>query len=80
MNEETQEIPLSSVAPGQMVAVKRIDGGRGIVQRLAEMGISAGTELRVVRGTGPMIVDAKGHRLVIGAGMVDRVVVAQLSG
>jgi ferrous iron transport protein A len=75
MDVEHQELSLPDVEAGQTVTVKRIDGGRGIVQRLAEMGISAGTELRVIRGTGPMIIDAKGHRLVIGRGMVDRVVV-----
>lgn len=68
-------MPLSEIGEGTFCVVKMINGGRGFVRRLAEMGVSSGTELRVIRGRGPMIVEARGHRLVIGHGMVDRILV-----
>jgi ferrous iron transport protein A len=61
------------------VKVKTIEGGRGLVQRLAEMGVLAGTELRVVRGGGPVIVDVRGHRLILGRGMAERIGVEPLA-
>ena len=72
-----QNIPLSQAQAGSEVVVQRIDGGHGIVQRLAEMGVRSGQKLKVVRGRGPMIIEVKGHRLVIGHGMVRRILVVQ---
>ena len=68
-------LPLSDLCEGQKATVREIAGGRAFIQRLAEMGIMSGTVLRVVRGRGPMIVEVRGHRLVIGHGMVGRILV-----
>lgn len=67
--------PLAALKEGQSAVVARIDGGREFVRRLAEMGVSPGTPLKLLRGRGPMIIEVRGHRLVIGHGMVDRVMV-----
>ncbi len=64
---------LSDLEEGQSAVVRRIDGGREFTQRMAEMGIASGTPLRVVRGGGPMVIEVRGHRLVIGHGMVGRI-------
>lgn len=69
------EISLFELAAGRAGIVKNIHGGRGFAQRMAEMGISAGTVVRVIRGGGPVIIEAGGHRLVIGRGMVNRIMV-----
>ena len=76
--EEASARKLSELGSGTYGIVASIDGGYGFVQRLAEMGIAAGTEVRVLRGRGPMIVEVKGQRLVIGHGMVDRILVEAL--
>lgn len=68
-------VPLSELAEGETAVVREVQGGRGFTQRLAEMGISSGNELRVIRGRGPVIVEVRGHRLVIGHGMVGRIMV-----
>jgi len=65
--------PLSELREGESAVVAAIGGGHGFVLRLAEMGVSNGTRLKVVRGRGPMIVEVKGHRLMIGRGMVPRI-------
>jgi ferrous iron transport protein A len=66
---------LSKIGDGESGVVCACEGGRQCVQRLAEMGVSIGTRLRVVRGGGPVIVDVRGQRLVIGRGMAERVTV-----
>jgi Fe2+ transport system protein FeoA len=39
------------------------------------MGILPGREVRVLKSAGPVIVSVLGHRLVLGRGMVHRVLV-----
>ena len=68
-------LPLSKLREGRSGVVRRFDGGHGLARRLAEMGVSAGTTLRVIKSGGPVIVEVKGHRLVIGHGMVGRIIV-----
>lgn len=68
-------IPLSLLKEGQSGIVRKVDGGRGFVQRLAAMGIFPGARIVVVRSGGPVIVEHRGHRLLLGRGMVHRVLV-----
>jgi Fe2+ transport system protein FeoA len=71
----TAGVPLAKLGEGHTGAVSAIQGGRNMVLRLAELGIRTGARLTVVRGKGPMIVSIKGHRLMIGHGMVNRIFV-----
>jgi ferrous iron transport protein A len=70
-------IPLSATVTGQEVALVRVDTGRAMAHRLAEMGLIPGVHFRIVtRGwPGPFVIAVKNTRLVIGRGMVDRVLV-----
>ena len=53
-----------------------VEAGRGLQQRLAEMGLLPGCRLRVLSGgRGPFVVAVKGSRLVLGHGMVGRILV-----
>ena len=71
-------MPLTMLRAGGLGKVKEIRGGRGLVQRLSAMGIFQGTEIRVVRGGGPVIINLGGNRLVLGRGMSRRVMVEPL--
>ena len=66
---------IGALRAGERAIVAQVDGGHGIIQRLAAMGILPGTELTVVRGGGPVIVEVRGNRLVLGRGMMHRVLV-----
>jgi len=57
--------------------VTAVHGGRGFGRRLASMGILPGAEVRMVRGGlgGPVIVEARGSRVLVGRGMAHRVMV-----
>ena len=70
-------LPLSMAAVGQQVVLAEIRGGRRLRHRLAEMGLTPATRFRVVAkgNPGPIIIDLRDSRLVLGRGMVHRVFV-----
>lgn len=72
---EPAAVPLTSLAAGQEAILACIHGGRAMVHRLMEMGLRKGVRFRVVKGSarGPMIVEAGDTRLMLGHGMVSRV-------
>jgi ferrous iron transport protein A len=61
-------LSLSAIKAGKTVVVRRINGGRSITQRLASMGLLAGSRLTVLRNSGPVIVRIGDNRLVLGRG------------
>ena len=74
-------MPLAAALVGQTVTFVSVQGGPGLMHRLAELGITPGTRLSVVnRGRGPFIVSIRGGRLVLGHGMVHRILVRPVTG
>lgn len=74
-------LPLTMVTPGEDVRLITIQGGRGIRQRLADIGLTPGTVLQVVQsdGLGPLIVAFKDDaRLALGRGMAHKIIVEPL--
>jgi len=70
-------MPLSMVESGKNVRLVSLQAGRGLAQRLAEMGFIPGVEIHVVNNgiTGPVVVLVKGSRLVLGRGMAYKILV-----
>ena len=71
-------MPLSMAPPNKPVALRAIRGGRGLRQRLADLGLTPGVTLQVVQsGTGgPLILAFKEDaRLAIGRGMAHKILV-----
>ena len=75
-------VSLQEIPPGQVVRLVQVDGGKGMKQRLAEMGLFPGTEFKVIeRGRpGPFIIEVRGGKLVLGQGMISRIFVAYVKG
>ena len=73
----TPPVPLSSVENGRDVRLVTVRAGRGLAQRLADMGFVPGVELRVASNNfaGPLVVLVKGSRLVLGRGMAHKIFV-----
>lgn len=74
-------MPLTMATPGKDVKLVAIHGGWGIRQRLADLGLTPGTVLRVIQtdGRGPLIVAFKGDaRLALGRGMAHKIMVEPL--
>ncbi|MBI5958214.1 MAG: ferrous iron transport protein A [Chloroflexi bacterium] len=67
---------LSMVSPGETVEVIRIGEGRRLRKRLADLGLTAGLQVRVVQNcfAGPLILAVKQDcRLAIGRGMAHKI-------
>ena len=73
----SQQMPLAMACSGEEVTVVDIRAGRGLAQRLADMGLTPGTVLRVINSKmpGPVIIDLRGSRLVLGFGVAQKILV-----
>jgi len=74
--EET--FPLISLKPGEKGIVAFAFGGRGLVRRLAEMGLTPGAEVKIVRSApfhGPLEIEVRGSSLALGYGVASKVFV-----
>jgi len=75
-------MPLSMVSPGEDVRLVAIRGGRRVRKRLADLGLTPGTILRVVQAGfhGPLIVAFKDDaRLALGRGMAHKIMVEPMA-
>ena len=74
-------MPLTMLPAGSSARVTAVYGGRGFNRRLASMGIFPGVELALVKGGvgGPVIVDVRGSRFILGHGMARRIMVRPFS-
>jgi ferrous iron transport protein A len=72
-----KHLPLAMINPSEEVTVAEIRGGRGLVQRLADMGLTPGTKLKVINSQmpGPILIDLRGSRLVLGHGVALKIMV-----
>jgi len=70
-------IPLTLLPEDRSSEVIRIEGGRGVTERLAGMGIVAGDDIEVMQNTfsGPFVIKVKGASIALGRGMVERIFV-----
>jgi len=77
--EET--VPLSWLSEGEEAVIGYLLGGYGMVRRLAEMGLTPGTKVKVLRRglfRGPIQVEVRGSCLALGHGVASRVFVKPL--
>ncbi|MEA1872720.1 MAG: FeoA family protein [Chloroflexota bacterium] len=75
-----QLMPLAMASPGEVVQVVDVRAGWGLQRRLADMGLTPGVIIRVMNSQrpGPIIVDLRGSRLVLGYGMTQRILVRKV--
>jgi ferrous iron transport protein A len=71
--------PLTLADEGEPVRIVALRAGRGLDQRLTEMGLHVGSEVRVrQRQPGGGLVVARGEtRLALGAGMAHKILVTR---
>jgi len=70
--------PLTSLLDGRKGIISHISGGRGASQRLADLGLTPGTEVTVVKSAifhGPLMVCVRGTTLAIGRGLASKIFV-----
>ena len=72
-----RQVPLTEMQTGQSGIVIQIQGGRGLVNRLAALDIRPGkriTKISSMLMRGPVTVEVDRTRLAIGFGMAKRVI------
>ena len=72
-----QQMPLAMVAPREPVKVVSIRAGRGLTQRLVDMGLTPGASLKIVSDfmSGPVIIEFRGSRVALGHGVAHKIIV-----
>lgn len=71
-------VPLSLIDTGRKVRLHVVCAGRELSARLTSMGLVPGTELEVISKSakGPLVVSVGDTRLVLGRGMVSKILVS----
>src|SRR5271157_610978 len=61
---------LMELQPGNEAVVRRLEGGRSVLSRLAALGFTPGAVVTVLRGSdhGPLLVSLRGSRVALGRG------------
>ena len=73
-------VTLLSLSAGDEGEVVSIRGGRGMVQRLMDMGLTPGTRVVVIRKApfGPLEISVRGYHLALGRGIANRIWVKRI--
>ena len=78
MKDEKNKTALTEMEDGQTGIIVSVLGGKVLTKRLADLGITSGTEVRIIRRTlfsGPVQVEVAGSRLVLGNGLASKILV-----
>ena len=78
MKTDTCRTSLTELADGQKGVIVTLLGGRHASKRLADLGLTPGTEISVMGRalfSGPVRIEAGGSKLVIGRGLASKIVV-----
>lgn len=73
-----KEIYLTDLKEGQVAEIKSVTGGWGATKRLADLGLTPGTKIKILRIApvlGPVEIEVRGSRLVLGRGLASKVLV-----
>jgi Fe2+ transport system protein FeoA len=72
---------LTCLCEGEKGVIMKAEGGFGLVRRLAEMGLTPGVEIKLLRKCpfrGPIEIEVRGVALALGYGVASKVFVKQL--
>ena len=74
----TNEISLNKLREGKVAEIISVIGGRMVTKRLVDLGLIPGTKIKVLRKAplwGPVEIEARGSRLVLGRGLASKILV-----
>jgi len=78
MNGKEGTKSLTELEDGQTAIIVSVQGGKMLTKRLADLGITSATVVKVIRKTlfsGPVQVEVAGSRLVLGWGLASKIMV-----
>ncbi|MGC8999290.1 MAG: FeoA family protein [Candidatus Bathyarchaeia archaeon] len=70
-------VPLAMLPENYEAVIVEVKGGMGLTRRLAEMGFTNGTKVKVLHSSppGPMLVMVRGSRIALGRGVAMKIMV-----
>lgn len=69
-------LPLSMATIGQTVRLININAGKRLTHRLTELGMTPGTEMKVLQDAGgPLLLSVRDSRVALGRGMAHKMLV-----
>jgi DtxR family Mn-dependent transcriptional regulator len=73
-----EKLFLTDLEPGQKGEIVSVMGGFMAVKRLADLGLTSGTKIKVIKKapfSGPVKIEVRGSRLVLGRGLASKILV-----
>lgn len=69
--------PLSELKTGESAFIQELQGGYGFRSRLAALGFTPGTEIKMIQnlGHGPLIVSLRDTRIALGRGEAQKILI-----
>lgn len=80
MDNSKDQLSLVELKDGETGMIVSVHGGKMLTKRLADLGLTPGVEIKVLRKTffsGPVQVEVFGSRLVLGRGLAAKIIVEQ---
>jgi DtxR family Mn-dependent transcriptional regulator len=77
----TEIIAITNLKPGEKAKIVFVRGGRGVMQRLCDLGLTNGTSISLERTAplnGPIQICVRGCKLVIGRGIAEKIFVQKM--
>ena len=77
-----QLVSLDKIPSGISVVVRKMEGGRELATRLTALGLSIGSQVKVLqnRAHGPLLVLVRDTRIALGRGQALKILVEELEG
>lgn len=68
-------ISLGLLNEGDTAKISKIDGGRGLLLRVNELGFNIGSHLKIIRNLnrGPVLVELMGCKIAVGRGVATKI-------
>lgn len=71
-----EQASLSSLKKGECGKILGISAGCDARSRLCELGLNKGTSVKIVKNDiGPLILNIQGHKLAIGKGLANKILI-----
>ena len=74
--QSEKPVALTTIPTGKAVRLVKIDGGKRLNHRLAEMGLTPGVEITILQDAGgPLLLHVRDFRIAVGRGMAEKLIV-----
>ena len=77
-----QLVSLDKIPSGTSVVVRKLEGGKELATRLAALGLSIGSQVKVLqnRTHGPLLVLVRDTRIALGRGQAIKILAEEIGG